>query len=654
MIAGVTDRRGSPLDRYSKQHDHGAVSGQGLGRLMGATKLTVVELLVRETIQNTWDARLEGRRPEYGAFVRFIPEPRARTLREEVFRDLPPTSPLEESLRRANFATLEVYDRETTGLDGPLDPRSDAVDHTSNFVKLVFTIGSTKQAGSGSGGTYGFGKTAAFTAGASRSVVYWTVCRNPEGELEHRLIGVCHGDDYSDGGHRYTGVHWWGRMNGGSGLSPIVGEEAKALGEKLFSRRFQEGETGTSIMVIDPLVAKEASDESDDPEEHHERRFEGAGRVQNRADLMELRRQVAAAAAKFAWPKLTPLPETGQPPMKFHIGGDDDPDPDVIAGAPDFEAYKHTLNALREHQRKDAAAESQTTIPTADGQLLNIVCYPIRRRGEGRLLHIGDLAVARQHRLIDPGADHDALATNALCNMRHDAELVVEYLERQEIDADAWSWYAVFKPRAEFDAHFADAEPPAHDSWTAGHATDQEASITVQRAQRSVDQKLKEFLRRRRSTPKVAGQSTLRVAEALRGFVPETMTEDAGSSRSRRSTAGRDPRNGRKELVVLTSASPVDGVDGRQTFAVELDVSGDEPSSPIGLALEVRARSAVGYEELEEQDVRIWPVGSEAVTRGPRHQRQVEPGERVSLRVEVPRGTAVDLNVTGEKVTADA
>lgn len=27
MIAGVTDRRGSPLDRYSKQHDHGAVSG---------------------------------------------------------------------------------------------------------------------------------------------------------------------------------------------------------------------------------------------------------------------------------------------------------------------------------------------------------------------------------------------------------------------------------------------------------------------------------------------------------------------------------------------------------------------------------------------------------------------------------------------------
>lgn len=641
-----------PLERYSKPHGHGDVSGKGLGRLMGATKLTVVELLVRETIQNTWDARLEGRRPEYGAYARFIPEPRARVLREEVFKDLPPVSPLADSLRQANFATLEVYDRGTLGLDGPLDPRSADVDHTSNFVKLVYDIGSTKVSGSGSGGTYGFGKTAAFTAGASRSVVYWTVCRNPEGALEHRLIGVCHGDEYSDEGQRFTGVHWWGRSPSDSELLPLVGDEAKALGERLFTRRFQEGETGTSIMIIDPLVAKAALEDTEDSGDSHETRFEGAQRVSDRSSLTELRRQIATAAAKFAWPKLTPLPDTGEPPMRFHVGGDDDPDPDVIAGAPDFEPYKHTLNALRDHQTRGATHVTEMTVQV-EGGLLQIECHPIRRNGQGKRLHVGDLAMARQHRLVSTLPDGGSLATDALCNMRHDAELVVEYVQRQEIEADAWNWYAVFKPRPEFDAHFAAAEPPAHDSWTPGHATDQEASTTVQRTQRTVDTKLKSFLRQRRAAPKADGRSTRRVAEDLRGFVPAPDIAEESTSGRRTSSRSSKRASESSELVTLMSAHPVEGAQGRQTFEVQLRV-GPQASGPVELALDVRARSAGGYEDLEAQDVQIWTSDSGDVEDGARRGFVGDPGEQMTIKVAVPRGTAIDLNVTEGKVLTDA
>ena len=49
--------------------------------------------------------------------------------------------------------------------------------------------------------------------------------------------------------------------------------------------------------------------------------------------------------------------------------------------------------------------------------------------------------------------------------MRHQAELVVRYFERQELDVEGFQWAGVFKPVADVDDSFALAEPPAHDDW---------------------------------------------------------------------------------------------------------------------------------------------------------------------------------------------
>lgn len=654
MRMPFASRRRPALDRFSKPHGHGDVSGKGLGRLMGATNLTVVELLVRETIQNSWDARLPGARPEYGAIASFLTPTQLDVLREQLFADLPPSSPLETSLNQRELAGVEIFDRGTKGLDGPLDPRSDAVDSTrSNFVKLVFDIGSTKAAGQGSAGTYGFGKTAAFTAGESKSVVYWSACEDQNGEVQHRLIGVCHGHEYTHADARYTGVHWWGRTAEDGTIWPVVGDEARRIGERLFSRRFEDGETGTSILVLDPLVAHRPMSDNGEPEGSD---YEGSSAVRSRGQLTELRRQIAEAASKFAWPKLTAPSEGEHPPMAFHIGGRDDPDPDEIAGGPDLTAYKATLNALRAFQSQDETMTWRGN-HQVDGDLLDIHCRAIRVRQSGRNVRVGDLAVARRYNLTtDASESSGSWTVNHLCNMRHDAELVVEYIPRDEIDATAWTWFAVFKPRPDYDDHFAAAEPPAHDAWRPGAGMPEDAQYTVTRAQANVTARLREILRTRRDVAQVSGHSTLRVANKLRSLVPVPTADDSvapegrgrGASRSGTGAGGARSRN----LAFVESARPGEVLGGRQHYAIRLR-SSDAGGSDVRVALEVRARTAQGTDELEPQDVRIDASSRATHVEGAKARFVIPPGDAEDVDVQVPEGVALSVDVTGEAVDAD-
>lgn len=611
---------------------------------MGATKLTAVELLVRETIQNTWDARLSEGRPEYGIDVRFLRGSRLNTLREQIFEDLPPETPLRHSLRLENVAGVEIYDRGTTGLDGPLDPGSTSVDSTkSNFVKLVFDIGSTKATGSGSGGTYGFGKTAAFTAGVSGSVVYWTACRNADGRIEHRLIGVSHGNEFSEASIRYTGVHWWGEFDGSEKIVPLVGPEAQALGERLFIRPFHEGETGTSILVIDPVVAKQDSGPDDRREGVVDGfGFSGAEPVRDQAALWELRSQIARAAAEFAWPKATPDSDSALAPMEFRLGEDDAAFHSTVSDSSELRAFRAALNVLRRHQRDSAVEDTKDTV-IEGGQALAIHCTPIKRRSlHGGYLTVGDLAVAKK---FNPTQEESVAAPlrNRLCNMRHSAELVVEYVEDPAAGSDSWTWFAVFKPRAEFDAHFSESEPPAHDRWTPGATTSEEAALTVTRAKSTVQRKIRDILSVTSKVQSQAGQDAIRVASKLRGLVPLQVSDETLSRSSGRavgSGANRRPA----ELVTVEEARPGRVADGRQLYAIRLRTL-DSLETDVSVHLKVRARTPGGSEPFEEGDVSIHFDGEPRPRREAESTHTSKPGEVRTVIVEVPEATALDFTV---------
>ncbi|WP_147103566.1 hypothetical protein [Nesterenkonia populi] len=631
-----------PLARYSKPHGAGDISSRGLDQIMGTTELSRVEMLLRETLQNAWDARLEGEQPIYGAEARWLKPESLQVLRHDLFADLPPVSPVKDSLAKASSAVVEVYDRGTSGLDGPLDPTSGEVDsEQSNFVKLVYDIGSTKPAGGGSGGTYGFGKTAAFTASASHTVVYWTACQTRQGP-EHRLIAVCHGKDYVDSGTRFTGVHWWGEPAEVGGLVlPVRGEAARRLGEKLFSKRFAPGETGTSILILDPVLASAVAEGDGVGEEEV---AEGVNGVTTRKQLRELQRQITLASAKFAWPKVTVPADAAAPPMALHIGGESDPAPDEIRGAPDLRPFKRLMNALRDYQEQGTSRESRETV-IVDDLLMEIACRPLRKGSGG---YYGDLAVAKvPNYRNEQGESHADWAMNRLCNMRHEAELVVNYEEIGGVEAEGYAWFAVFKPRAGFDAHFAAAEPPAHDRWTPGGGMSPESNATVRSAKRLVPQKIRQVLAPSSSSVSGGSESAVGVAEELSSFVPQGKASEIEGAAPRPPGERRASAKKRAAHVTLVSSQAQRLESGQHLYSLIIAAA----SSEVMVRLKIKARTAGKSELFDTGDVAIqWEGDAEAVFADS-SERELHAGQQTRVEVFVPADTAIDVDLKGETLS---
>jgi hypothetical protein len=115
------------------------------------------EVLVREAIQNCWDARRETRsaiRVEIGRTT--LDETNARLIAEEVLPDPPPALPLADELR-PGARILHIADFGTSGLGGPT--RADRVSEGQNrdFVDFVRNIGQPPDKAFG-GGSFGYGR----------------------------------------------------------------------------------------------------------------------------------------------------------------------------------------------------------------------------------------------------------------------------------------------------------------------------------------------------------------------------------------------------------------------------------------------------------------------------------------------------------------
>lgn len=202
----------SALKRYSKRRTAGDQTSGGRGKLLRpSTDLSRIELVVRETLQNSWDAADDDWYPAYGVSVHEVSAQTKTVLKDMIFTELPESlSLLADSLNATGLHAIEIYDRGTTGLDGPYRASDVAeLGEPNNFNSFVFDIGTTKDSSS-SGGTFGFGKTATFEISRAHSVVYWTRCRTKTGSLEHRLIAASLHEPYAEDGARYTGAHWWG------------------------------------------------------------------------------------------------------------------------------------------------------------------------------------------------------------------------------------------------------------------------------------------------------------------------------------------------------------------------------------------------------------------------------------------------------------
>jgi hypothetical protein len=416
--------KGRSLGWFPKQFSLGDIDGAGAQRLLGTPHIDPPWVLVREMGQNSWDARGSSSSIDFILNLRLLAGPIMETLRRRIFTGDPPQTGLTELLNHDKVWALEISDRGTVGLGGPI--RNDlAVDSgmRTDFIDLVFNVGAPRDVHLG-GGTYGFGKTISYVASSVGTILIWSRCEN-SGGLEHRLIGSAIGEGFDMNGLRFTGRHWWGNLIASERrIEPAVGELAEELGEAVFATPFDRNDTGTSILILDPELGGES------PEK-------------NMALLVD-------AVVRNLWPKLL-VDQTGRSRMNITVQLNGSPiDLPRIEHHPVLSGYAQCLLAVRAVQAGADLAALPWKYPVS--------VQEIWLKRPRKLL--GHLGLTRY-----PFSSRTGFPSHAITFMRHQAELVVRSFERQELGVEGFQWAGVFKPVADVDDSFALAEPPAHDDW---------------------------------------------------------------------------------------------------------------------------------------------------------------------------------------------
>ena len=174
-------RRERALDWFPKQFGPGDIDGVGAQRLLGTPTIDPAWVLVRETAQNSWDARGARRPPSTS--------PSTCAALDDGNRDTccgsgssPGTHPAPawpSCSTGTRSGPWRSSDRGTVGLAGPdpQRPRGGPGEDT-NFIDLVFNIGAPRDVHLG-GGTYGFGKTIAYVTSGVGTVLIWSRCEGP-------------------------------------------------------------------------------------------------------------------------------------------------------------------------------------------------------------------------------------------------------------------------------------------------------------------------------------------------------------------------------------------------------------------------------------------------------------------------------------------
>ncbi|WP_206495984.1 hypothetical protein [Micrococcus sp. KRD153] len=619
------------LRRYSKPRGPGDQTSGGRGKLLNTQgHLTRLDVLVRETLQNSWDAAdHENWFPAYGASIRRADTSVREILSTQIFTEITEDlklGKLQAALTSPDLHVVEIFDRGTTGLNGPVRSGEAAPPgQPNNFNAFVFDIGTTKPQGGGSGGTYGFGKTATFEASAAHAVVYWTRCERGDGTLEDRLIASALHDEFDIGGKRYTGAHWWGDM-GQEEILPLRGDHAKFLGEALFETHFGEEETGTSILVLAPTVLTHRDGDVDE--------WVPVG-TDEQCDM--LGQQMLDALVASAWPKVVPYGD-GDAPMivQFSVRGEEVDIATVVEER--LPVYAHGLAAIRSAQLgEDAASPWAVPVGIREEAVTPIrlnpkasAGYPLEDYFGGRDDRTaGHLYMAKV--LRDPlASDEEARKRDSLSVMRSETEIVVNYTPMPVDEGEMYEWFGVFKPTPECDRHFAASEPATHDAWNVSIPDNPVAVYVVGHTMQNVASKVRGFVRKD-SAKKIRGEvrSARVLSRALNSFVPTgsdtslsglpapsspgsmSSSEDTtaqGDHEGGSSSGGRRrPGNQGNATVQLRGSRQLPG----GAWEIDFEVQNEKGRERIVEAV-VKAREWGGAVEMDASNVDVeWALGTE-------------------------------------------
>jgi len=524
-----------PLDLYSEPYSpSGNLASTGILNQLGRPKLDILQALIREAVQNSWDAR-SSPVVRFGISGWTLTEEQRQVLRAIIFSKVPDNLKLGSLLNSDEpINVLALYDRGTVGLGGPT--RADIpAEGTNNFVNFVHNVGQPPVRVL-SGGTYGYGKAAFYRASEVHTICIHTHCLNHQ-HRQSRFIAIGLGDSYSDTTRKFTGRHWWGKLDNETAvLEPVLNKDADKVAFGLGLPPFIQSELGTTVMVVQPLL--------------------GERTPQQALNLM------IETLLWFFWPKML-AKENDLPSMIFEASWDgllhEIPIPDKIPPLQGFVEAMRLLKEKRQHPNE-----------------------PINRVVDIESLrpkqHLGKLSLQKfhvaNHNVLDTGSEEETLPIKGTCHhiaLMRQAELVVRYLEGPPLPTDHIEYAGVFLADKEVDAVFADSEPPAHDNWSPEFLEDHRYKTFIRVAIRRIKEALAEFTKLPASqietvSPLPLGAFANQLGNLLpgldgsgAGFVPISVnsTKNGGVSLSEVNSSGYAPQL--QKLSSLDNFSPQTG-----------------------------------------------------------------------------------------------
>ncbi|AUG75748.1 hypothetical protein CFP65_0808 [Kitasatospora sp. MMS16-BH015] len=429
----------------------GGPAAEGIRNQLGRPELDLLTILVRESAQNSWDARLipSPAPVDYRIDMWTVGPAHSGAWRELLLDGAPAGAedfPLRDTLRRGAARVLVVSDRGTRGLGGPTRA-DDPVGPDRDFVSFIRNVGAPRDTALG-GGTYGFGKGIFYLVSRAGTILVHSRCRTPKGGYETRLIGCTLWKSYvaaGSEGREYTGRHWWGDTSGDV-VEPLVGPVAEATAQRLGLRPFGPEETGTTIVVIDPNLDG----------------LEPAAAAEYLADTI----------AWHLWPKMISTP--GRPAaMRFSVtcDGVEFPVPDPRETRP-LNMFVAAYEAMIGPDGTDLECKSPKRHLGRLG-LVKRIMPPVEPTRASRMLDIEDLV-------------------HHVCLMRP-AELVVTYRRGPKPPSANQGYAGVFRADEAMDEVYAKAEPPTHDAWNP-QSLDRPESTFVQTTFRRINESLEGLL----------------------------------------------------------------------------------------------------------------------------------------------------------------
>lgn len=539
------------MERYSEPYNAtGGLAAIGVLNQLGRPDSEPLEVLVREAVQNCWDAK----RPD-STSIRVtigrstLDQAGVSFLRDHVLVD-PPLGLALDGEMREGMQTLYFADFGTYGLAGPT--RADRPGEPRDFVDFVRNIGQPPDKDFG-GGSFGYGKAAFYIASAARTVIIDSLCRTDHGQLERRILGCALGQTFDIAGVPFTGRHWWGRMENGV-PEPVTGRDAEQIAAALgLPPRSDADDLGTTVLIISPSITIEAGDGTD--------------------ATMDF---IAEAVAWNFWPRIIDTPGGAQSTMKFSVIDNGKkiriPAPRTH---PQLRGFVEAMDRLR--QEPDSSAADEFII---DSEIRSL--RPARKLG--RLVIKKDPVAPADlpDRPVPRGARRTRASVHHIALMRA-PELVVTYLEGPVPLAGRMGYSGVFKSALDMDGAFKSAEPPTHDDWVARSVVDRQDRSFVNIGLERIQAQCRMVAGYNASVRNLSGADAIPLgefADALAALMPGQEGPGARRSVPTRTPIKRRRRApGHKEVDAVTEGVWVDATSATASVGGDNSVNGGGPDA---------------------------------------------------------------------------